>query len=353
VLKLLPRHPEHIDAFTFYLRKFRRGRRLIQLCSDCAKKSPFDYVAGELLQFLAGAISRRADAKPLVDLAVRLARDKQAGISAKYGAIVFLCKCQDLGLGNYSRFVFWQPGFVQALSMKSLPLTILTDTRAKSFTHRTSVEAGLAFVSRIASERISLAASGIDPPQTPSQIQHLLAALGISPRPAGTADPVAEILNKRYGCGADLIWRDLFGVEYGHAVQQLKRAEALFDMGRSEWLNYQNSFNHALFLALQIHLNRLGLPGACKTIGGDGSLVKFGSMLKVPHPFPVAEPLIAGPLDACNKRRNELPSSHPYDEKTQVRTKPLKKKEQADLVRTLGGAYRRIIALCAAIALFA
>jgi len=348
VLQLLPRHPEHIDAFAFYLRKFRRSPRLLRICSDSAKKTPFDYVAGELLQLLAGAIRRRADAKPLVDLAVRLAKDKQAGTSAKFGAIVFLCKCQELGLGNYSRFVFWQPGFVQALSMKSLPLSTLTDTRAKSFAHRTSVEAGLAFVSRIAAERISLASAGVDPQQTPSQIQHLLAALGISPGPAGTADPVAEILNKRYGCGADPVWRGLFGVEYGHAVQQMKRAEALFDMGRSEWLNYQNSFNHALFLALQIHLNRLGLPGACKTVGGDGSLVKYGSMLKAPHPFPVAEPLIAGPFGACNKRRNELPSSHPYDEKTQVRTKPLKRKEQADLVKAMGGAYRRIVALCVA-----
>ena len=348
VLRLLPRHPEHIDAFTFYLRKFRRTRKLIEICTQSAKKSPFDYVAGELLQLLAQAVRRRADAKPLVDLAVRLAKDKQAGISAKWGAIVFLCKCQELGLGNYSRFVFWQPGFVQALAMRSLPMVTLTDTRAKGFTQRTSVEAGLAFVSRVVSERISLTTAGIDAQHSPSQIQHLLASLGISPRLAGTADPVAELLNKRYGCGANPIWRAVFGGEYGHSVQQLKRAEALYDMGRSEWLNYQNSFNHALFLALQKHLNRLTLPGACKTVGGDGSLVKYGSMLRAPHPFCVAEPAIAAAFGLCNKRRNELPSSHPYDEKTRLRAKPLKKKEQAGLVKNLGPAYQRIIALCLA-----
>lgn len=346
ILNLLPRHPEHIDAFSFYLRKFNRSSKLIETCSETARNTPYDYVAGELLHLLSSMVKSRAEAKPLIDLAVRLAKDKQVGVSAKWGAIAFLCKCEELGLGNYSRFVFWQPGFVQALTMRELPHKALTDVRAKYFTQGSSIEGGLSFVSRVVGDQIPLASAGIVPTQVPSQIQHLLSALGVSPRPVGTADPIAEILNRRYSCGGDRVWRAVFGQEYGHAVQQLKRAEALYDMGRSEWLNYQNSFNHALFLALQVHLNRLALPGACKTIGGNGNLVKYGSMLKPPHPFFTAEPVIAAALDACNKRRNELPSSHPYDEKTQARAKPLKRGEQSKLAGTLASGYRRIVTLC-------
>src|SRR5208282_4198234 len=117
-------------------------------------------------------------------------------------------------------------------------------------------------------------------------------------------------------------------------------------MGRSEWLNYQDSFNNALSLAIQRHLNRLALPGACKTISSSGHLVKYGSMLTSPHPFAAARSRIASAFDACHRRRNRLPSSHPYDERTQTRTKPLGKKEQTALLVKLRPAYRDVVQLC-------
>jgi hypothetical protein len=345
VLKLLPRHPEYIDAFIFYLKNFRRSPKLIEICSNCAIKTPFDYVAGEMLNFLANKV-KRPEARALLTLALRIAGDKQAGISAKCGALTFLCKCEELDLGRYSRFVYYQPGFVQALVMKVLPPSALTDPRAASMAHGESIEAGLAYVSRLIGDGIPLAHAGVDPMRCKSQIRHMLAALGVSPRLGMMADPVSEVIHRRYRCGSELVWRALFDQEYGHAVQQLTRAEALFDMGRSEWLNYQDSFNHALFLALQRHLNRLSLPGACKTINSAGHLVKYGLMLTAPHPFAVAQPNIAAAFDGCHRRRNKLPSSHPYDEKTQTRTKTLTKKEQTNLVSNLKAAYRQVVRVC-------
>jgi hypothetical protein len=128
----------------------------------------------------------------------------------------------------------------------------------------------------------------------------------------------------------------------------LKQAEKLFDMGRSQWLNYQNSFNHAAFLALQKHLNRLGLPGACKTTSKAGELINFGNMLSVPHPFPTNRPVIAAAFDAANRRRNKLDSSHPYDSKTGNRNSALTKPEQTKLVTQLKAAFADILAICAA-----
>jgi len=345
VIKLLPKSPEHIDALIYYLRFFRRSKRLNKICSQYALSSPFDYVKGELLHFLSSRVTR-SEASPLVQLAVGIAKDKSSGVSAKWGAVVFLCKCEELGLGQYSRFVFGQPGFVQALSINTVPETTLLSPRAKSFFQNQSVEAGLAYVSRLANEAIPLSSIGVATSQMPSQVQHVLAALGISPRPALTADPIAEQLHKRYSCGADQVWRAFFGAKYGHAVQQLKRAEALYDMGKSEWLNYQNSFNNALFLALQTHLNRLMLPGACKTVGRDGRLVKYGNLIDSAQIFSRSHPDIASAFSAANTRRNKLPSSHPYDEKTQARTRALRKGEQRKLVTKLSNAYEQVIKLC-------
>lgn len=347
VLAMLPKHPDHIEAFLYYLRNFRRSKRVLNSCIDCAKSTPFDYVAGELLQFLSERVNK-SEAHHLLDVATGLASNKQASVSAKWGALVFLSRCEELGLGKYSNYAFFQPGLVKALATKSLPVSALSSPRLADVAHGDSVEASMAVVSRLVSENIPLAQAGITPSRCPTQVQHVLAALGVSPRTAAQADPVSETVARRYGCARELVWRKLFGIEYGHALEQLVRAEALFNMGRSEWLNYQDSFNNALFLALQKQFNRLSLPGECRTKGANGHLVKYGSMLTAPHPFAVAHPNIAAALDHCHRRRNKLPSSHPYDEKTQRRSKSLSKREQADIVKKLTIAYEDVVRICAA-----
>jgi hypothetical protein len=84
--------------------------------------------------------------------------------------------------------------------------------------------------------------------------------------------PIDEEMAKSRGVPKTPVCRALFGGEYSHALAQLKQSEKLFDMGRSQWLNYQNSFNHAAFLALQNHLNRLGLSGASKIRDKHGGI---------------------------------------------------------------------------------
>ncbi len=156
---------------------------------------------------------------------------------------------------------------------------------------------------------------------------------------------MAEILHKRYGVPNAPVWRGLLSGEYLHALQQLTQAETLYAMGRSQWLNYQNSFNNAIFLALQAHLNGLALPGACTTTDRTGKLIKFGVLLDAGHPFALSHPLIAGALRAANDRRNKLPSSHPYDEKTSVRNRALGRREQDTVVGRLTLAYAEVVKL--------
>ena len=103
VLRLLPRHPEHIEAFVFYLGQFRLSKAVIDVCSRVARQTPYRFVQGEILRFLATVVSINRDTRRLCDLATSIAKDRDAGVAAKWGAIEFLCRCEEIGLGAYSR----------------------------------------------------------------------------------------------------------------------------------------------------------------------------------------------------------------------------------------------------------
>jgi hypothetical protein len=233
--------------------------------------------------------------------------------------------------------------------MSSLPLTTLfAASNVKKFLERKAVEPGLAFAVELVKHRKPFTSLGVTKAAIPTQVWNLFVELGVTRGAHANVDPMAELLHRRYEIENAPVWRAFFGVEYDHALQKLVQGEKLFHMGRSQWLAYQNSFNHAAFLALQGHLNRLAIPGACKTLGKNGQLVNYGSMLSGSHPFPRNLPVIASALDDANRRRNKLDSSHPYDEKTGRRNMALTKREQAVLVARLGSALREILMLCRA-----
>src|SRR5206468_8718539 len=104
---------------------------------------------------------------------------------------------------------------------------------------------------------------------------------------------MGEILARRYGIEKWTGWKPLFGPEYVYALQLLSQADPVFDSGRSHWLSYQNSFNNALFIALQTHLNRKGLPGAMKVRNKYGEFHSFGNLVDAAKPFAKAYPVIA------------------------------------------------------------
>ena len=347
VLLLMSHHPEHIEAFVFYLRQFRRTTKIVKACIELLRFTPSYFVKGELLHLLA-TIVNKSEAKSLLAIVKDIVKTKDAGVAGKWGALIFLCRAGTFGLGNISNILSSQPALVQSLIMSNLPATtLLTPQLAKAFLEGKAVEPGLAFATEIARYGTSLGHLGVKKTALLSQVHNLFIELGMISGPQLGIDPMAEILHARYGVDKAPIWRAFLGAEYLYALRQLKQAEKLFDMGRSQWLNYQNSFNNTVFLALQGHLNRLVLPGACNTKTRHGELINFGNMLSPPHPFATHEPLIAAAFDASNRRRNKLDSSHPYDQKTGNRNSALSKLHQTMLVGQLKTAFVRILNLCA------
>ena len=152
-----------------------------------------------------------------------------------------------------------------------------------------------------------------------------------------------EILRRRYGLPAWRKWRTIFGHRYAHALQILSTANPVFNSGRSRWLHYQNSFNHALILALQDILNNRGLPGATTTVGRDGRMVSLGALVHQNGPFRRAFRLIADVIRQMNSRRNTLPGSHPYETNTGAETRHLTQPEQRNFHQGLTHVYQDVI----------
>ena len=90
-------------------------------------------------------------------------------------------------------------------------------------------------------------------------------------------------------------------------------------------------------------------PGVVTRVNKYGvPIIKFGSLINDAN-FKTAYPSLQDDFSKIHKRRNHLPSSHAYDEKTGDKARPLKKNERDALKKYLDDAYNEIIKIVEAI----
>jgi hypothetical protein len=346
VLGLLPHQPEHIDAFMFYLGRFAREERAVAVCRRVVVDSPYDYVKGEAWQVLARMMTVQ-EMRGLVDEAVVAARASASGFSLRWGACAFLCAGEMRGLGNLSKWVRFQKSSVlQALLAPILPRDrFRQDDVVAQLLRRSAIEPGLALADRLVRERLSLTALGVRPETLPLPVQRVYKAIGIVGRPAGRSEPVADLLERSLGVAQWRGWRGLLAGEYGHACRLLAQAVPVFESGRSVWLIHQNSFDHAVFLALQEWLRMSGLPGTVTLRASNGDLLSLGVLLDRQNGFSRTRAAIADVFRDVNGRRNTVPQAHPYATKGGRRTVPLRAAEQRAFVPRLRAAFQEIARL--------
>ena len=352
VLRLIPRHPEHTDAFFAYLGRFGYRKSIERVCLDLIERSPYAYVRGEAWHVIA-RFCRHSGSKSLTSIrrltnrAVTVARTRGNGrLYEKWGACHLLCVSEELTGIRVSRFLKHQPPLLQSLLVPVLPETAYGQGEAvHSFLGRSQPEPGLSVVASLHARGVDHSTYGLREDQLPSQVVNALRELGMIAGKGQIADPIEDILRRRYRMARGARWRTLLGGEYLHVLGLLKQAESAFSAGPSSWLAFQNSFNNAVFLALQRHFQATGHAGACTTADHRGQLVDFGVMLDVNGPFARECPRIATGFRAINARRNSLPVAHPYEKKTAAKTRYLKGRERDQLARRLGTAYGDLIAL--------
>ncbi|MBE3089315.1 MAG: hypothetical protein IMZ41_03430, partial [Actinobacteria bacterium] len=136
--------------------------------------------------------------------------------------------------------------------------------------------------------------------------------------------PFQEIFEIRYKIQISN-WEPHFNKDdYQHIHKIFILSFKSFDINRSQWLCYSDSANE--IITRTIIDNDSGLIQM--TIGSNGCLVNFGSLLQKNTPFSNKYPLVADAFREVHKRRCFLPDAHPYDIKTKKRTEILKRGEQ-------------------------
>ena len=346
VLRLMPRHPEHIDAFAYYLSQYKASQRIVRICIEILRSSPYEYIQGEMWHILARMLKPQR-MRGYLARAVDQAKNKQAGLALKWGACHFLCAAERAGLGKYSKFGMFQKNpLLQSLLVPALP-----DGRfgrndvAEKLLRLSSVEPGLALAEPFVRLGLTHQSYGLQAKSLPKVVQNVFKTLGIIKGPISPIDPLGEILSRRYGIPQWDGWKTLLRSEYAYALQLLAIADSAYHIARSQWLSYLNSFNNTLFIALQEYLHANRLAGMMKAKGKDEKLVKFGTLVDANQAFANHYPTIAEGLRDANSRRNTLPLSHPYEVKGGTRTRHLRKWEQVSLTEKLSKSYKEILSL--------
>lgn len=344
VVKLLPRHPEHVDALVHYLRVCGKSIVTERTCRKLLEEGmPYQYVRGELWHLLADIASDR-ELGELVALAQSdLRRDPTAALA--WGAMRFLLQVESRGGCSSTHRVRHQPPLIQALLVEAIPDSrYVPNGPIATLLRKGSQEAGASLAGELIARGLTHRDFGLRVIDLPPIVQEVFRALGLVNRQLGVkVDQIGEILSRRFGIATVTKWRHVLQQEYAHALQILSQAEIVFDASRSSWLQYQDSFNDLLVRKFIEFLHTRGLAGGRSTVNGNGVRLDYGILLDPTQAFAQTFPSISEPLRNTHKRRNRLPGSHPYDKATGAQNRFLTRAEQQAIGTDLTGAYADLL----------
>ena len=332
VLRLLPRHSEHIDAFVAYFANFGKRVAIARAALDYLKTGvPYSYVRGELWHVVA-RLAGPEEIKRGLPMARKDAKNRKRCVGLSWGVMHFLIKCESEGLAKIGRRLSAEHPISRSLLAPILPAREFSPQgRAVTLLKGTLMEQS-AGARELQKRKITLNALGLRQRDLPESCRTVLLSLGVIRRRHRTdKDYIKDILARLYECQHSSIWRKLLGAEYEHALQILREAEARFPGGYSGWLGLQDSFNETIVRQFFEFLGNKGLPGPSKTVDRKGDLVRYGSLLTEGTPFDTAYPSEAKAFRTLHKRRNKLPGSHPYDQKGGSKNQWLTKEERDSL----------------------
>jgi retron-type reverse transcriptase len=246
VLRLMPRHPEHTDAFAHYLTKHRHSSRIVEQCANLAKGSPYEYVRGEMWHILA-QMTQPHEMRQHLDSAVTVAKDKRACLMLKWAALHFLCVAERQRLGKYGKFLMYQKNAL----LLALLAPIFPDARyargdvADKILRNSAFEPGIALAEQLVRLRLNHTDFGIQSRTLPTQVRNTFRALGLISSTSLGVDPMGEILSFRYKVQQWDDWRNLLAREYSHALGEKREKEGsglhIYMFNKSLLLFFRNS----------------------------------------------------------------------------------------------------------------
>ena len=343
IFELFVKNPYLSDAFFAYLRRFPENQKLIRMLVDLMekKKFPYQYVEGNAWQLLSDVDPNCKYSQSLQDRAKKRLFSKHLNVYLRYGLLRYLAPYStSSGRKLFNKYVYEKSSIMQSLLLPYISRFMKSDhyiNVLKQSLIRTKPEAGLVAVTQLAHKGIKFRGLALGKKIKPC-IRHSLVGLGLTTsRVLPDVTPLQEIFSTRYNISI-LDWRRYLKEEYSQAHTILILAEKAFDMNRSSWLCFTDSFNNIIVRKL-IELDS-SITQA--TIGTDGKLVSYGNLISTGTPFPNRYPSVAGIFKSVHKRRCTVPQAHPYDIQTRRESKVLKGGEQKHLFGKLKHAYREI-----------
>lgn len=336
VLMLLPRHPEHIEAFVSYFANYDKRRSIAMVALDYLETDvPYTYVRGELWHVVA-RLAGREELQRGLPAAREDAKGRSRCVALSWGVMHFLIRCEREGLMNLGhRLKAEHPLSRSLLAPKLSDREFLEKRHAETLLKGQQIEQ-LAGARELQKRQITLDALGIAQSDlTPFCITTLLSLGVIRRRRRTDKDYIHDKLVGNYGCLHLAIWRELLATEYEHALQILIEAEAQFSGNPSGWLGTQDSFNDIVVRQFLIFLKNRKLKGHMNVVNRNGQLIVYGVLIAKGGAFDNVYPSKARAFRTLHERRNNIPGSHPYDQKGGGKSKWLKKKEQDSLIQHL------------------
>ncbi len=347
VLLLLPRHPEHVDAFVAYFSNFARRPKIARAVIEYLNTDlPYSYVRGELWHVVA-RLSSPQELRLGLEVARTDAKDRKNCAALSWGVMHYLMRCDKEKLCRLGNRLSAEQPVSRSLLAPVFPEREFSNTGHIRTILRGSLMEQLAGAREMQKRNLTLKDIGLRQNQLKSTSKNSLRSLGVIKRRSSKADKdwVGETLEKMYSLNTESIWQGLLSTEYEHALQLLIEAKARFHSARSDWLSLQDSFNDLLTRKLFVFLKKNGLPGHSKTVGRNGKLVVYGNLIASGTPFARAYPDIASRFRDIHDRRNSLPGSHPYDLKGGAKNRWLKKAEQDGLVAQQKVAMHEVVSV--------
>lgn len=345
-LRLLPRHPEHIDAFVAFLSNYEKSKRIENALMRLIREGiPYEYVRGELWLILSNIGSSRC-LNEMRSLAKKELKEASS-LVLQWGAMSFLLACERNGIGRTTYKILNCNPIVQSLLVPLLQEEHYErEGIASRLLDRGDYQIGVSMGHELAVRRIKPSDLGIRNRDLGVQVQNSFKGLGcIRRRRGGPVDQVGLLISKRYEVSYSQDWTRLLGEEYEYALSILVEADGLYDASPSMWIQQQDAFNDVVIRRFIELLNARRLPGGIKTKNRRGRLVDYGELLEPNNGFDKKYPVIAGHFREVHRRRSTVPQSHPYEKKGGARNKHLKHRERLKYLSELEYGYGALIAV--------
>lgn len=342
VLALWIHNPHQIDAFASFLENYDRVDEIVDLCIQDVTQNPYDLVRGEAWKILS-RMCTKSECRQLTTKAINSVKSKNCS-ATKIGAYKFLLRCEELGLGAYSKWLMYEDSaIIQAVSIQNLMINQNYGVEVTSqILERRIPDPSLGLVRPLLASKMTVDQFGTRPDKLLQVTRNIYFKSGIIQDGRRIKrDVLGNKLSQRYKIPKWDKWQNLFGNEYQHAFSLLILAESYFRGYRSAWLEQQDAFTDALFRAFQAYLASHGAVGAIPTVDKRG-LIDYGTLIQ-DKSFTSTYSTLSSHLVTVHRRRCKESIAHPYEKNTGKKAIVLKANEQRAMSAHLAAAYTEFI----------